>query len=76
MHSLEWLILTAAERVREMGNQRLADDLVSIASASHEYEPTPGAEERLSEMLKLWHERYGHLLEPKALRPDEQESDD
>ena len=66
MHSLEWLILTAAGRAREMGDQRLADDLVSLASASHEYEPTPGAEERLSDMLKQWRRRYGHLLEPKA----------
>lgn len=66
MHSLEWLILAAAERVRETGNQSIADDLVTLASASHDYAPNPGAEERLSEMLTLWRQRYDHLLEPKT----------
>jgi hypothetical protein len=50
MHSLEFCLLALAERIRcDTGNEKLADALLSLASASHEYVPErEEAEERLS----------------------------
>jgi hypothetical protein len=59
MHSLEYLLLLLAERIRrETNNSELADAAMTLASASHDF--VPEGEERLgqSEMYREWSRRF------------------
>jgi hypothetical protein len=75
MGSLEYLLFICAERARLDGNKPLANDLLTLASVSHEYVPIswdgdlprvePEAE--LTEMVGRFHRDYGALPHsPKA----------
>ena len=63
MHSLEQLLLILSERIRhETGNKELADAALTLADASHCYEPTTSVEESLAEMKDVWSRRYEDLM--------------
>ena len=55
MHCLENMLLILSKRIRagELSNQQLADDLETLASASHDYVPER-APERLSDLNERW----------------------
>ena len=58
MHKLEYLLMVLSERIqRETGNKELADSAMTLASASHAYDPA--SEEPLSEMHADWQRRFG-----------------
>jgi hypothetical protein len=58
MHCLENMLLIMSERVRSGENfQKLADDLVMLASESHVYIPETG-KERLAELNGKWNKKY------------------
>ena len=62
MHKLEYLTLLLSERIRsETGSSELADAARTLASASHEYEPS-GEEETLAAMHADWQRRFDKLM--------------
>jgi hypothetical protein len=62
MHCLEHMLMTLAARIKaETGNTELANDAMSLASASHDYSPENG-EERLAKLNEQWSKKYGKLL--------------
>ena len=62
MHCLEHMLMTLAARIKtETGNTELANDAMSLASASHDYSPENG-EEQLAKMDEQWSKKYGKLL--------------
>jgi hypothetical protein len=63
MHTLEHLLLTLSQRIRrETGNNDLADAALTLASASHGYEPTGSVEESLANMNDVWSRQFEKLL--------------
>lgn len=67
MHNLEHLLVIAAERVRKTGDDKFAEEFLSLASASHMYDPsvmTDGhsADELLNDMNEEWSRKYHKLL--------------
>src|SRR5262245_1470750 len=71
MHSLEHLLFIASLRIKaETGNKRLADDVMALASASHNYEPVAmsdgkDADKHLEDWNERWSRKYRHLIHPK-----------
>ena len=62
MHSLEHTLMILAARIKaETGNTELANDAMSLASASHDYSPE-NSEERLAKLNEQWRTKYGRLL--------------
>jgi len=62
MHSLEHTLMILAARIKaETGNSELANDAMSLASASHDYSPE-NSEERLGKLNEQWRKKYGKLL--------------
>jgi hypothetical protein len=63
MHCLENMLLIMSKRIRagESNNQKLADDLETLASESHRYVPE-GGKEALAELNDKWSRKYGHLM--------------
>ena len=62
MHSLEHTLMILAARIKaETGNTELANDAMSLASASHDYSPE-NSEERLAKLNEQWRKKYGKLL--------------
>jgi len=68
MHNLEHLLFIASLRIRkETGNHRLADHVLALASASHNFDPCVmgdgrTANEHLSEWNSAWSQKYAWLL--------------
>jgi hypothetical protein len=63
MHSLEHLLMILSLRIRhETGNNDLAEAALTLASASHEYEPTGSVDESLAAMSGDWSRQFGKLL--------------
>ena len=59
MHNLEHLLLILSQRIRhETGNNDLAEATLTLASASHNYEPTAFAEQSLADMNDDWGRRF------------------
>jgi hypothetical protein len=63
MHTLEHLLLILSQRIRhETGNNDLAEAALTLASASHAYQPTASVEESLADMNDAWTRQFGKLL--------------
>jgi hypothetical protein len=68
VHNLEHLLFIMAKRLRDAGNEELADAAGQLAGASHGYEPVPfrnsepngprDADEALAEMNDDWSRRF------------------
>ena len=72
MTRLEYMLCIMAARVRKGGNKnKLANDILSLASASHDYEPIKyqypengieSPEDRLAELHAEFQRKYDRLL--------------
>jgi hypothetical protein len=66
MHDLEHLLFLAALRIKdETGNDRLAEDVMALASASHDYRPPEHFDAQLSKWNAAWTRRYQRLAFPE-----------
>ena len=59
MNTCSWIL--AARIKTETGNTELANDAMSLASASHDYSPENG-EEQLAKLNEQWSKKYGKLF--------------
>lgn len=59
MHNLEHLLLLLSQRLKQAGQEELADAAETLASASHDYDPIEGADEKLADMNADWTRRFG-----------------